>query len=187
MEFLQNIYRKKAIFSEDRKFRYVLTRIWDSDKPPIVFIMLNPSTADEYKLDPTNRRVVNYCKNWGYGKLITLNLFALRSTDPKKLYEVEDPVGPLNDFYIKNICQQVKFIIAGWGTHGTLHKRNDDVFALINAEGRIFSLEQTKEGHPKHPLYVKRSVIPIPYCWKAKDKYKSPILRTSSLDKFMKG
>lgn len=71
---------KDAILSEDRKYRYILSRTWDETKPTVLFIGLNPSTADEKTDDPTIRKCINYAKCWGYGKILMANLFAFRST-----------------------------------------------------------------------------------------------------------
>ena len=71
---------KDAILSEDRKYRYILSRTWDETKPTVLFIGLNPSTADEKTDDPTIRKCINYAKCWGYGKILMANLFAFRNT-----------------------------------------------------------------------------------------------------------
>lgn len=87
---------KTAIISEDEKYRYQLSRCWDETKPRILFIMLNPSTADANIDDPTIRRVISFAKSWGYGGVYVGNLFAFRSTDPKGLKQIADPVGENN-------------------------------------------------------------------------------------------
>ena len=103
---------KGAILSTDRKYRYVLTRIWDETKPTVVFIGLNPSIADEEKDDQTIRKCIGYSKRWGNGKLIMVNLFAFRSTGPSLLKRVEDPVGPENDSYIQKYVSESDLVIA---------------------------------------------------------------------------
>ena len=95
---------KSAILSADRKYRYVLTRIWDETKPTVVFIGLNPSTADEEVDDKTIRKCIGYAKRWGYGKLIMVNLFAFRSTDPSMLKRDGRSSWPDNDSYIQKVC-----------------------------------------------------------------------------------
>lgn len=84
---------KEALLSEDRKYRYILSRTWDEAKPAVLFIGLNPSTADEKSDDSTIRKCINYAKCWGYGKILMANLFAFRSTDPSILIHAADPVG----------------------------------------------------------------------------------------------
>ena len=112
---------KDAILSEDRKYRYILSRTlgWRQNLL-FYFIGLNPSTADEKTDDPTIRKCINYAKCWGYGKILMANLFAFRSTDPNKLNHEEDPVGPENDSYILKSASGVDLIIACWGNPGRL-------------------------------------------------------------------
>ncbi len=82
-----------ADFSPDRKYRYVLRRKIGSSARRVVFIMLNPSIADEVRTDPTVRRCVGFARRWGFGALEVVNLFALVSTDPNGLQDADDPVG----------------------------------------------------------------------------------------------
>ena len=88
---------KKAIISKDKIYRYKLSRTWDSTKPTILFIGLNPSIADENIDDQTITRCINFAKDWGYGTLLMANLFAFRSTYPKDIYLIDDPIGKDND------------------------------------------------------------------------------------------
>ena len=91
---------KGAIFSDGRVYRYTLVREWDAAKPLFVFIGLNPSTADETQDDPTIRRVIRFAKRAGCGRLLMLNIFGFRSTDPQGMLDAFDPVGPLNNKFI---------------------------------------------------------------------------------------
>ena len=77
-----------AILSDDRQFRYVLSRVWDEEKPTVMFIGLNPSTADECEDDPTIQKCIKFAQSWDYGGLYMLNLFAYRTTNPRVLWEV---------------------------------------------------------------------------------------------------
>lgn len=153
--------RKGALFSEDREFRYRLWREWDADKPTLAFIMLNPSTADETELDPTCRRCVGYAKDWGYGKLIVGNIFAVRSTDPDNLYDHPNPVGPENDEHLRDICEDAEKVIAAWGHHGGLNGRGPEVVDTLDAD--LFALDITMEGHPSHPLYQPKDAELTPF------------------------
>lgn len=145
-------YDKLAAISECGRFRYSLWRGW-SDAPPCCFIMLNPSTADGEQDDPTIRRCVSFAQRWGCGELYVMNLFALRATDPKELLKHADRVGPDNDSWLKQ-DHQFKYTVAAWGVHGELDHRADAVVKLL--EGRaIYCLGITKDGHPRHPLYVR--------------------------------
>lgn len=148
---------KGAIFSEDRVYRYVLWRTWDITSPSIAFIGLNPSTADELVDDPTIRRCVGFAKAWGYGRLVMLNLFAFRSTDPKQLRFTKDPVGPLNDHYLDQYCREVEKIIAAWGSNGGLYFRGRHLWEKYP---QMLVLGWTTGHHPKHPLYIPMDTQP---------------------------
>lgn len=149
-----------ALLSEDRKYRYVLWRIWGETKPSVMFIGLNPSTADEKEDDPTIRRCINFAKDWGYGSIFMTNLFALRSTRPKKLYSSSNPVGIDNDRYLIEYADKSELIIACWGNHGSFQNRSNEVAKLIN---NLCCLEINKSGEPKHPLYIKKDVEIKPF------------------------
>ena len=152
--------KKDAILSEDRKYRYILSRIWDEAKPTVLFIGLNPSTADETTDDPTIRRCINFAKSWGYGGILMANLFAFRSTNPQELYTEQDPIGIANDFYLKEYSDKSKLTIACWGNHGNFINRSEEVCKLVNS---LYCLDINKSGEPKHPLYVKHNTAPKPY------------------------
>jgi hypothetical protein len=158
-----------ATFDETRVYRYRLSRVWDSSKPRVNFIMLNPSTADAFVLDPTVRRCVGFAMSWGAGALEVTNVFALRSTDPTNLRKVDDPVGVGNDEAIVVAAKAADIVVVGWGVHGVYQERARRVAELLKLAGvRPMALVVTKDGHPGHPLYVrgdaKRSV------WKPRGK-----------------
>lgn len=152
---------KTAAISNDLKYRYELTRVWDSSKPLVAFIGLNPSTADDKIDDPTIRRCIGFAKTWGFGGLIMGNIHALRSTDPKALYHSEDPTGIMNDAYLMSIKSRALITVAAWGVHGELQGRGEKVKKLLEY---CYVLGLTKDGHPKHPLYLKKDLKPI--AWK---------------------
>lgn len=156
-----------ASFSEDRKYRYGLWRIWkdDQDSEFVHFCMLNPSTADENVNDPTIERCIRRAKNWGYDGIIITNLFAFRSTDPKELKNVEDPVGPENDDSILYAAAYVPGItVCGWGKHGHLHDRGTKVHQMLSDKAkRLFALKTNKDGSPAHPLYIGYDVEPFAF------------------------
>jgi hypothetical protein len=123
--------------------------------------MLNPSTADAFQLDPTNRRCVGFAQAWGYGSMVTTNIFAFRSTDPASLRTAIDAVGPANDDAIVEAAVAADLVIAAWGTHGELQGRSDAVRELLRkAEVSLHVLRLTKAGHPGHPLYVAGDTVP---------------------------
>lgn len=153
-----------AQYSPDKKHRYVLHRDFDVWKLPeaCVFIMLNPSTATEMVSDPTVRRCEGYTRAWGYKRLTVLNIFALRSTDPKALYAHADPVGRLNDTFVQNSTERAGLIVCAWGLHGKHLNRGAEVLRML-AHKRPCYLKLTKDGIPSHPLYLKANLKPIPY------------------------
>lgn len=146
-----------AIISACGTYRYRLERTW-SDGPKVAFIMLNPSTADAEKDDPTIRRCVSFAKSWGFGGLIVGNLFALRATDPMTLYEDAEPIGTDNDAHLRAIALCSERIVCAWGTHGRLYDRARHVIELLKlAHDDLFALTVTAKGQPGHPLYVAAS------------------------------
>ncbi len=150
---------KGAIFSEDRKYRYVLRRTWFPGKSYACFCcLLNPSTADETIDDPTVRRCIHFAETWGYCGLVMMNLFAFRSTDPKRLYTVEDPVGPKNNSYLMMMSLHAGITIMAWGIRGGYMDRDKEVMKLLT---NPHYLALTKEGYPKHPLYLRADLKPV--------------------------
>lgn len=143
-----------ACFSKCKKYRYLLGRTWDSAGYAILFLGLNPSTADEKTNDPTVRRCIRFAQDWGFGTLLLANLFALRSTNPKELYNHQDPVGCLNDVILNLISASAKEVVFAWGAKGGFMERDLEVKRIYpNAS----CLGVTKDGHPRHPLYVAAS------------------------------
>lgn len=159
---------KTAEISEDGFYRYYLTRYWDDKLPLLTFIMLNPSTADANIDDPTIRRCMRFARDRGYGGIVVLNLFALRSPEPKDLKLAADPVGPLNDPYLIGVFQACKKnsydVIAAWGVHGSYLRRDKRILELAGDVGlQLKCLGITKDGSPKHPLYIRADQEFIPY------------------------
>ena len=151
---------KSATFSNCRKYRYALSRSWDDKKKIVLFIGLNPSTADEKKDDPTIRRCINYAQSWGYGGLQVANLFAYRATKPVKLKNVENPVGDDNDQQLIKLSKMADLTVAAWGNEGVLFNRDKQVIKLIP---NLMCLKINKSGQPAHPLYQKKDIEYISY------------------------
>ena len=151
---------KSATFSNCRKYRYALSRSWDDKKKIVLFIGLNPSTADEKKDDPTIRRCINYAQSWGYGGLQVANLFAYRATKPTKLRYVENPVGDDNDQQLIKLSKMADLTVAAWGNEGALFNRDKQVIKLIP---NLMCLKINKSGLPAHPLYQKKDIEYISY------------------------
>lgn len=173
-----------AIFSADEMHRYVLWRRWDYGAQLLVTIGLNPSTATEIADDPTIRRLMGFARAWNFGGLLMLNLFSLRSTNPRVLYEV---AGNGNEFAATGDPENLAFIhyfcdprpdllslrggdvhhatvLAAWGAHGALLSRGRQVFSeLTDAGAPLHALARTKTGEPGHVLYLRASAQLQPY------------------------
>ena len=150
-----------ATFSgDDRRFRYALWRRWKhcpKNLDALLFIGLNPSTANATKDDPTIRRCVGFSQRWGYERLTVANLFALRATDPTELLKADDPVGSDNDWWLGHLVAEVHDrVVAAWG--GTCdNDRARDVTELLAGHIDVHCLGTTKSGQPRHPLYLASS------------------------------
>ncbi|WP_299984106.1 DUF1643 domain-containing protein [uncultured Ruegeria sp.] len=144
-----------AVYSDCEKYRYSLTRIWDPAGRKALFVMLNPSTATEVQNDPTVERCERRARTLGFGAFQVTNIFAWRDTDPRKMRAAADPVGPGNDAAILDGVTWADQVIAAWGTHGTHLDRGAGVESLLRGTRQpLFHLGLTKDGHPKHPLYI---------------------------------
>ncbi len=146
-----------AEFSECGKYRFVLWRIWDERLPKIMFIGLNPSTADKTENDPTIRRVMKFAADWGYGGVYMLNLFTFVTPYPKELLTCEDPVNG-NDAWLLEYSQKAGHVVFAWGSFKECKQRAEHV---MNMFPKAVVLNVCKDGSPGHPLYVKGDVTPI--------------------------
>ena len=138
-----------ATFSADRRYRYLLTRTWDPALPTVNFVMLNPSTADALELDPTNRRCVGFAQRWGYGSMVTTNVFAWRSTDPKGLRTPNDPVGPVNDAFLVESARSAALVVAAWGVNMLLQSAWT---ATRDAAGEMGTARETRTEELKEVM-----------------------------------
>ena len=151
-----------ATFGPRRRYRYRLWRTWNSDEARVLFVLLNPSTADERVNDPTIRRCIGFAQTWGYGGVEIVNIFAYRSTDPAALREISDPIGPRNDYHIKAARRRSARCIAAWGNHGAHLERGARVLRALGRLGEVECLCETKTGQPGHPLYISARTLPRP-------------------------
>lgn len=149
-----------AKFSVCQRYRYVLWRWWDKKEPYVMFIGLNPSTADETEDDPTIRRCKRFAADWGYGGLVMTNLFAIRATDPQVMLKYHDPVGNENDHYLRSLAKHAGVIVAAWGANGGHCRRDAEVLRMIPG---MKHLGLTKAGKPRHPLYLRADTKLIPF------------------------
>jgi hypothetical protein len=162
-----------AFLSAGRRYRYLLWRVWD-ERPPALFVGLNPSTADEHADDPTIRRCTRFARDWGHGGLLMANLFAWRATNPAELSHQLAPAGELsptgsfhgrplyssrNDIVLCAAHQHAAITVACWGAHATRvdPSRPPHVRGLLDP---LHHLGQTAEGHPRHPLYIRADTRP---------------------------
>ncbi len=119
------------------------------------FLMLNPSTADEVKLDPSCTRARIYAERWGFGGLLVTNLFGWRATDPDEMKAVRDPVGRGNDAAILGAAQHAAVVVCAWGNHGAHLERSGRVLSALRSTGvKLNYLKLNGSGEPAHPLYL---------------------------------
>jgi hypothetical protein len=151
---------KGAIFSEDRKYRYALWRVWSSTKKPLHNIGLNPSDAAELTDDPTIARMIRRAYNFGFGGLIQTNLHGYVSSNPNDLLDMIDAIGKLNDEYIKMAIGLSERTMCGWGSFKPVFKRAPIVLKMIPEP---YCLGINSDGQPKHPLYISYDTPMIKY------------------------
>lgn len=166
-----NYLESTATISACGLYRYDLRRRWDLSSWPALFVMLNPSTADGARDDPTIRRCVGFARSMGCGGLVVVNLFAWRAKDPDELRSAADPVGPDNDDVILRYAKRCSPVVAAWGAvvatanRPVLRERSIRVLQLLAAAGvDVYHLGITKDGHPRHPLYLPSAAAPA--VWK---------------------
>lgn len=152
-----------AIFDSTNAYRYTLWRQWDADLARVAFIMLNPSTADAQNDDATIRRCISFARQWGYGALEVVNLFAFRATHPRSLQQASDPIGAECDRYLSVAIAQADTVIVAWGNWGRLHQRDRAVLPLLQSHSTVECLGLNRSGQPKHPLYLAQTTPRIPY------------------------
>ena len=158
-----------ATFDKTKQYRYDLWRCWDATKAGICWVMLNPSTADEFKLDPTVTRCLNYSKAWDYGWMSVANLFSYRSTDPdvmfRKAKEGFDIRGPENREHVAEQMEQAQSVVFAWGgkARGFPNVIAETVLDARLAGKTPLALKILKDGSPAHPLYLRADLEPLRY------------------------
>ncbi|MFZ5710395.1 MAG: DUF1643 domain-containing protein [Pseudomonadota bacterium] len=145
----------RAVFSDDRRYRYLLTRRIGPDWGRLGVVMLNPSTADERADDPTIRRCETRARTMGAGELAVVNLYAFRATRPDDLFRSDDPAGPANDGAIREALSRAAAILCAWGGDRRAEGRAREVAAVLRSlDVPLFHLGLCRNGAPRHPLYV---------------------------------
>ncbi|WP_037576733.1 DUF1643 domain-containing protein [Phaeacidiphilus oryzae] len=154
---------RAAVISPCGRYRYELRRCW-AGGPNATWIMLNPSTADAERDDPTIRRVCGFSRALGCGAATVLNLYAWRATRPAELWQTDDPVGPDNDAHLAHAAEESARtggpLIAAWGA-GARPNRIGQVLDLPGMH-RLTALATTRAGQPRHPLYLPAGLTPSP-------------------------
>lgn len=151
--------RRVAAFSRDMLYRYALSICWAAGLPVLIVIMLNPSTADHMKNDPTVHRICERARRMGFGGVLVLNAFAWRETKRLEMLKAADPVGPLNDFFIRAGLALAMLpgnrIMVGWGNEGGHRGRSAEIAELLEEAGvQAHCWSICANGQPGHPLYV---------------------------------
>lgn len=155
---------RAAVFDGSGRYRYALTRRWASGGRTAAFVLLNPSTADAQRDDPTIRRCMGFARAWGFAALEVVNLFAWRATRPQALRQAAAPVGPENDAHLLRAARGAGRVVLAWGIHGALDGRAAAVCALLAGAGlRPRCLGHTRNGQPRHVLYLPRDAPCVPY------------------------
>jgi hypothetical protein len=169
MNITRGDHHSGAVFSPCGTYRYALWRALPAPAQMLrgrcMFLMLNPSTADHLKLDPTVTRCRNFAVGWGFGYLDVGNLFALRSTDPMALYTHHDPVGPDTDRMLLEDARAAQLVVCAWGgTHGHHLGRAQQVATMLRSAGvKLHALRLCADGTPGHPLYLRSNLMPQPW------------------------
>ena len=148
-----------AVFSDCRKYRYALWRMWNEHMPIAMIIGLNPSTADHTRNDPTITRCINFASSWGYGGVCVTNLFGFRATAPTELKAHHDPIGKENDAWVHEMAKGAAITVAAWGNHGKFLNRSLEILPSLD---RLHCIKMNKSGEPAHPLYLKSELKPVP-------------------------
>lgn len=163
-----------ATFSPCMKYRYALWRCnlqgedlfsQKTNKGSVAMVGLNPSTADHKINDPTLRRNIAFATAWGYTRMVMLNSFGYRSTDPRALLDLDDPIGPANDTVIEQHVREANLVVVCWGANMESHEaRKTQILSLLRGicSDRVMCFGLTRHGHPKHPLYLRADSALVP-------------------------
>lgn len=152
-----------AKISKCGRYREWLIREWDANLSKVNFIMLNPSTADADKDDPTINKCMRFAKKWGYGGIIVTNIFDFRATDPEEMLKSKQPSSENNIFNCLSIARQTELVVCAWGNKGLYKKRGLTMLkALKNYGVEPMGLKVNETGMPAHPLYLSEKLELFP-------------------------
>lgn len=154
---------RTAVISACEQYRYQLSREWFDGKGTVLWIMLNPSTADASVDDPTIRRCVSFSQAWGFSGLLVGNLYAYRATDPHRVLNLPtlEAIGPENDRHVYDMARRSRQIICAWGAHARPQQLM--LLALPKVPSGMWCLGRTRSGSPRHPLYLPTSTKLEPF------------------------
>ena len=152
-----------AIFSNDHQFRYKLQCVWSPERGIVTFVMMNPSIGDKEQCDFTLHRCRSFAKEWGYGGMIIVNLFALVSTDQDGLSKHAAPVGTENDRVLILAAQESEKLILAWGEEKTLQIRQRARYVKnLFAAYETYCIQKSKnQRYPRHPSRLMKGLSPI--------------------------
>ena len=155
--------RRSAAISDCGLYRYRLERRW-APGFTVTWVMLNPSTADASTDDATLKRISGFSRRMGFGRLIVVNLYAYRATEPRDLWRAVDPVGPDNDEYLREAMAGHEVVVA-WGAHARPDRiaRFLEIHRGAPGAGRLHALALTAAGQPRHPLYLRGDLVMQPW------------------------
>lgn len=146
-----------ATFSPCRTYRYAWWRRW-APGPVALIVGLNPSYGDESVDDRTNGRCIRFAAAWGYSAVVMANLFAVCATKRKDMLAHPSPIGPENDEWLARLAADADIVVAAWGESGGHLGRDQEVIAMLP---QLHALALTKDGQPRHPLYLKGHLKPF--------------------------
>jgi hypothetical protein len=151
-----------AVIDPTGQYRYRLTRRWGDESVAMgstlmPFLMLNPSTADASQDDPTIRRCMGFARREGAHGITVVNVGAYRATDPKDWAKARDPFGPDNFSHIYDVAELAGYIVAAWGSNSAAREPARLILGRLKymGIGVVLCLGTTKDGSPRHPLYVR--------------------------------
>lgn len=156
---------RKCVLSPCNQHRYYLKIPTGAEgRKAVVFYMCNPSTADHKVDDPTTKACIAFAKLWGYAYIEIVNLYSYRTPSPELLKSKGFPTHLIsNAEYVYSVCRPGKLVICAWGTKVEKHVAEEQARKLTALGCELKCLGVSMDGHPKHPLYVKRTTPLIPY------------------------
>ena len=151
---------RNCLISANKVYRWSLSFEISKSTKEIIFIGLNPSLSDSFILDSTTKKIIKISKNHNYGKVKLINLFALISSNPNKLFNHKNPVGYLNNNHIyKNLKKWSENencdLWLGWGNKGNFLNRNKKISKKIM---KFYSIKKNNFDKPLGPLFIKKTI-----------------------------